>query len=407
MRLTDKAIRALTLPDGALDKTFFDDDVPGFGVRVRAGGSKVFVVQYNNLRNQTRRYSLGSVTTLDQGKARAEAKDLLARVRLGEDPFATKLEARHKAGHTFGASLPAFLEAKRTGIGAERKLSPRWHGQVTGLLETVAKPLHGLPVRDITRAQVADLLTKVAQDHGAGQANRFRAVLSAYFSWLIGAGRADTNVVSGTNKPAAEKARDRTPSDAELAAIWKAAGSDHFGDIVRLLILTGARRTEIGDLRWSEIDLEQQLIALPASRVKNGRPHEIPLTALALEILARQSRHQGRDQVFGYGEGGFQGWGKSKAGLDARLPGVAQWTLHDIRRAVSTGMHERLGVAPHIVEAVLGHISGHRAGVAGTYNRALYRDDKRAALEKWTAHIMELVTDKKAPQSKVVKLRRA
>jgi integrase len=157
-------------------------------------------------------------------------------------------------------------------------------------------------------------------------------------------------------------------------------------------MLTGARRDEIASLQWSEIDVDGALIVLAPARTKNRRVHEIPLTPAALEILRAQPRRT-REFVFGsVGQGGFQGWSKSKAELDARLP-LPEWRLHDLRRTVSTVMHDRLNVAPHIVEAILGHISGHKAGVAGAYNYAKYQQEKRRALALWADHLAKVVAN--------------
>jgi integrase len=386
MKLTDTKIRDLVLPEGVSSKTFFDDELPGFGVRVRDSGGRTYVVQYR-VGSQQRRLVLGSTTSLSLAAARSSAKDQLAKVRLGEDPFAAKLVARVAAGETFAALLPAFLEAKRTGIGAKR-IVPRWHQQVAEFLTVAAKPLHGFAPRAITRAQISDLLTKVAAERGASAANKFRAVLSSYFSWLIGAGRADANPVNGTNKPTTEVARERKLSDAELRKIWHALDGE-FGDIVKLLILTGARRDMIGSLCWSEIDFDAKLITLPPERMKNDRAFEIPMTPAVIALLKAQPRREGREFVFGSGEGGYSGWSKSKAELDERVQ-LPEWVLHDFRRSFSSTLHDdKLRVEPHIVEALLSHV---QPGVGGVYNKAAYRQQKREALEKWADHVAKHVS---------------
>jgi integrase len=195
----------------------------------------------------------------------------------------------------------------------------------------------------------------------------------------------------------AEAGRDRVLSAAELKTIWNALplGSD-YRDILRLLILTGSRRAEIGNLAWSEISPEG-VITVPAVRSKNGQEHRIPLSAPALAILEARQRVDGRDLIFGRGEGGFNGWSACKTRLDAALgTGMALWTVHDVRRTVSTQMHE-LGVEPHIVEAVLNHVSGHRRGVAGRYNHAIYAAPKRAALDLWATRVMTIIGDNVVP----------
>jgi integrase len=139
----------------------------------------------------------------------------------------------------------------------------------------------------------------------------------------------------------------------------------------------------MGMLTWGEVDLVRKLIVLPAARTKNGREHTLPLSAQALAILDRQPRRNSTGFVFG-GQG-FQNWSRGKEALDQRL-GIAPWRLHDLRRTCATGMAD-LGVLPHVIESVLNHVSGHKAGVAGTYNRAKYEPEMRGALQKWGDHV--------------------
>jgi integrase len=153
--------------------------------------------------------------------------------------------------------------------------------------------------------------------------------------------------------------------------------------------LLGQRRDEIALLEWSEVDLSRGVISLPASKMKNRRPHVVHLGPEAVAILRARERGD-RAQVFGTGQGGFSGWSQSKARLDAKLGGMEPWVIHDLRRAVATHMNE-IGVTPHIVEAVLGHVSGSKGGVAGVYNLAAYEPDKRAAMLRWDEHLMAVV----------------
>jgi integrase len=186
-------------------------------------------------------------------------------------------------------------------------------------------------------------------------------------------------------------------------AIWNALPEGDYGDIVRLLILTGQRREEIGGLRWSEI--AGDTINLPPNRTKNGLAHFVPLSAPARAILAARP-HAERDHVFGRGDGeaGFAGWSAAKASLDKRL-NLKPWTLHDLRRTCATGMAE-LGTPPHIVELVLNHISGHKGGIAGIYNHAVNGKERREALDQWATHFMQLVGKPKpvAKPAKPIKL---
>jgi integrase len=222
------------------------------------------------------------------------------------------------------------------------------------------------------------------------------------FSWVMreGVKMPDGNIASLTNKRD-ETSRDRVLSDQELRAIWLASGDDDYGNIVKLLILTAARRDEIAHLQWSEV--ADDAINLPGSRTKNKRNHLIPLSDPARAIIAGIESNK-RVHVFGRDDSGFHGWSKCRYRLDGKLgDSVADWVLHDLRRTAATRMAE-LGIQPHIVEAVINHVSGHKSGVAGIYNRAVYDKEKREALNLWAEHVMTLVEGRKAV---VVAMRRA
>ena len=274
------------------------------------------------------------------------------------------------------------------------------------------RPLHGLALDAIERRHVSARLAELACESGPIAANRARAALSALFGWAMREGLAAANPVIGTNKPAEERARDRVLSTDELWLIWRAtAGPGDHRAIVRLLMLTGQRREEVAAIRWQEIDMNRALWSLPAERTKNGLPHDVPLSPAALDLLRAVPRRPGRALVFGEGRGGFSGWSQAKARLDQRIielqaaaAGIEAdavhplpWRLHDLRRTVVTGMAE-LGIQPNVIEAVVNHVSGHKAGVAGIYNKATYAADKRAALERWAEHLTR-------PNAEVVRLR--
>ncbi|MHB0772917.1 tyrosine-type recombinase/integrase [Bradyrhizobium sp. 1.27L] len=157
-------------------------------------------------------------------------------------------------------------------------------------------------------------------------------------------------------------------------------------------------------MQWAELDTNSGLWRLPGARTKNDRQHLLPLVPAALALLP--PRRKGRDFLFGEGprrsgdpHRGFSGWSKSKTALDARISEalgepLPHWTVHDLRRSAATAMADRLGVLPHIVEAILNHVSGHRAGVAGVYNRARYAAEMREALERWAEHVATLPAQK-------------
>lgn len=397
MRLTKQNINQLAIPDGKTEHIEFDEALPGFGVRLRKGGKTKWIVQYRIGKKQ-RRITLGSITAIDPEQARAQAKTVIAKVQLGGDPQIEKRAVRAKAGETLLVVIKTYLSS----YGAVN-LKPNTLNEVSRSLMAHWRPLHEVQVHTVTRGMIASQLTQIAIQNGPIASNRSRAYLSAMLNWAVTQGLIETNPALGTGKIVKEIARDRVLSDDELALVLKHAGSGDYGAIIRLLILTGQRREEVAAMKWGEIDFSRAIWSIPGSRTKNKLPHDVPLNADAIAILQSVIRRGQRQWVFGSGDGPFSGWSKSKAALDARInndlrTGLSQtkeiqpWRVHDLRRTVTTRMGD-LGVLPHIVEATLNHISGHKAGVAGVYNRSVYAKEKLAALELWGTHVRSL--DKK------------
>jgi integrase len=395
MKLTVKTIAALTLAEGKAEAIVFDDDLPGFGIRIRAGGSRTWIYQYK-IGNQNRRVTLGSLAALIPACARDTAAEMHAMVRLGRDPAGEKTEGRARAAETMAAVAQSYLTYQ------SGHLRPRSYRELERHLLRYSKPLHGLQLQKIDRRTVAARISEVAGLSGAATANRVRASLSALFAWAMRQGLLDSNAVTGTNRQP-EQSRTRVLSDAELRIIWSALGSDNYSTIVKLLVLTGQRRDEIGSLCWSEITDNQ--IVLPPERTKNNRGHRIPIVGAVRAIL--DGRERNGAFVFGrHPAKPFSGWGVSKGALDQRISAAGYrlepWRLHDLRRSLSTGMHEQLGVPPHVVEGILNHVSGHKAGVAGVYNRSTYEREARIALTRWADHVLAGV---EGQERKVVSLR--
>ena len=258
--------------------------------------------------------TLGSTAALDLGAARKPAKDILAAVRLGRDPASAKIEARERAGETFGTLLVAYLAHKRASQGAQLQGDRAPSDQVRAL--AVCPPggrdrsppgcrAHGCghnqerAGRRQLHARKSERIFHLAHPRGTDRAQPMRA----------------TSIRRVTNK-----SRDRVLTDDELRALWAALDDDDYSDIIRLLVYTAARTNEIGGLRWSEINFDKAQIEIPAARMKNGKPHVIPLSEPALAILKRRERGD-REHVFGRGASGFQGWSWRRKDLDARIAG--------------------------------------------------------------------------------------
>jgi integrase len=196
----------------------------------------------------------------------------------------------------------------------------------------------------------------------------------------------------GLRKPGIERSRDRVLTDRELRSFWSATEDlgFPFGPTFQLMALTGQRRGEIAGMRWSQINMDQSVWTIPASVAKNGRAHEVPLSTLAQDIIGALPRFAGADFVFTTtGVSPVSGFGRAKDRLDFTMES-AEWRLHDLRRTVASGM-ARLGIAPHVIEKVLNHVSGEISGVAAVYNRHGYQAEKAEALEAWAKEIQTIV----------------
>lgn len=387
MALLDRAaLRALPGPTaGKFDVVHWDDKLPGFGLRVLASGPRAYIVRYR-VNGKSRVHTLGRIDGLSLDQARKLAGELLAKARLGVDTRAAIEAARAQAKVqrlTYRRLVELYLAA------CEADWRPAYAHEVRRYLLTDAAPLLDLPAATIEPPRLKELLDGLAK-RSPSAAEHGRKALASLWRWAMQHGHAEANPAANLPQLAKSKAGERTLGDEEIGALWRAtAEPGDFHRIVRLLLLTGQRRDEVGEITWSEISLEKAVWTLPGARTKNHLPHEIPLAAPALAILSAVPRREGRDLLFGYGKGGFAGYSQCKARLDAALKFAAPWKLHDLRRTLSTGMAE-LGVADAHVEAVLNHVSGHKAGVAGVYNKAQYRAQKRAALELWAAHVTSL-----------------
>jgi integrase len=387
MKLTSKAVSALDLPTGKTDAIFFDDSMPGFGYRLRLGGGgkvlRSWVCQYRRA-GVSRRLLLGPAEVLGVEQARAMAKKALGKVANGEDPQADRIDRRGKDRVKLSSMIDEYLLQKQSQV--RKRTMEEVKRYLTG---DYFKPLHGMAIDQVTRRDIAARLVVITREHSSIAAARARATLSAFFVWAMQSGLVEANPVIGTLKPKDTKSRERVLSNEELAAIWRGCKDDDYGRIVRLLILLGARRSEIGGMCWREFDLEKAQWTLPASRSKNDKAHTLPLMPMALDIIQQIPQMVSRNQLFGERANRFTAWARNKTALDTRS-GVTGWTVHDIRRSVATGMAD-IGIGPHIIEAVLNHYSGHRAGPAGVYNRSSYASEVRAALAQWEDHIRTLV----------------
>jgi integrase len=357
----------------------WDTFVTGFGARKQTNGT-FYYVRYRHNGTQTVK-SIGRHGPLTPDTARAKAKQILGVVAGGIDPFAQAL-----SGEGFPAAVERYLERKKA------SLKPNSLAEAGRYLRGHAAPLRSLRLSQIDRRKVAALLGEIETSCGPVSRNRLRSALSGFFSWCIQEGLIDVNPVAGTGKADEGGSRERVLTQDELRKLWRGLGDGEFSNVLRLLLLTGQRRNEIGKLRWSEIDLVRKIIVLPAERAKNGRQHELPLSTQALAIIERLPRRNTTHFLFA--NRGFTNWDGAKQELDRRI-GIAPWRLHDLRRTCSTMLGE-LGVLPHVIEQALNHVSGHKAGVAGVYNKSKMSDAVREGLQRWADWLERIAAEPSA-----------
>jgi integrase len=401
--ITDTAAQRLKGPKaGQLD--YFDRTYPGLTLRVSHRGVKSWVYLYR-LRGKQHRMTFDRYPAMTVAAAHDAWRQARTLVQARQDPAATGRVAAldPDASRTDFAGVTAeWLKrdqaknrtCKVTEQLFKREVLPRWgHRQIT----------------DIGRRDVLDLVDRIADRPSVVMARRTHAKLHRLFAWALGRGIVTVNPLTNLPKPGKEVERERVLTDGELEQVW--CGAEKlgwpYGSAFQLLVLTAARRSEIAQLRWSELDDPEKptTITLKGDRTKNGETHIIPLSTPARALLARQEQHRiaGSDFVFTVsGRLPISAWNHAKQDLDAMV-GVKDWRTHDLRRTAATGL-QRLGVALEVTEAILGHTAGSRAGIIKVYQRHAYGPEKAAALEAWGAHVIGLVEGRKA--GKVLPMRR-
>jgi len=352
----------------------------------------------------------------DLGRERARGRDIVADRKAAK---ARKLiQYRERAANSFGQAVMDFIElhakakTRRWQVGA-RLLGVRPDGSL--IRDGLADRWADRPVADISGHDVYALTEECRHrgvpgwgvrkdDPSESRARALFSTLSTMYTWLARHRRVEQNPCASVHRPDPAAARDRVLTDGEIVRFWQAASAEeHVGPVLKLLLMTGSRLSEVAGMRRSELSSDGLTWTLPGGRTKNGKPHVVPLAPQARELI-QSVPNLGTDLVFTTTNGrvAVSGWSKVKRRLDAGMAGVPPWRLHDLRRSAATHMAE-IGIAPHIVEAALNHISGAKAGVAGTYNRALYAAEKKSALERWAAHVEALVAGRSAT---VVPMRR-
>jgi integrase len=420
--LTDRFVKTAPPPGGGLRQVdYWDAVTPGFGLRVTSEGVKTWSIIYRIDGKQVRQ-SLGRYDGVGLADARKKAAAIREQLAAGKDP---RIEAdRHRReevqarADTVGAVIGQYL--RHTGVTAEatagrkkrrgRVLRDRTRNETQRIMERYVIPALGdRPMRDVSRRDLVKLIDDVADHNGGSMANSTLVRVRALFNWAVARDVINGSPCSGIKPPHQEAPRDRLLTDDELREIWNAASvmGGPYGAMVRFLLLTGTRRAEAANMTRDELDGDVWVI--PAARQKSGIVHAVPLPTLAKEIIDSLPNTA---WVFPAARGGraLKGFPHFKAELDRRLREARQqadpkakpmpgWTLHDLRRAMRSGM-SALRIDAEIAERCLAHVPER---LRRTYDRYSYIEEKRHALAAWAQRV-ESIVNPKPPAPRVVPL---
>lgn len=392
-KLTDTLIQKRKAPEAGREE-IFDTQVQGFGVRVGQRDRAFFFIRRVN--GKKTRFSLGQYPAVTLSEARAEAHDILNRIKRGEDPREqTRLNKKledEQAENTFSKIAARFIaeycEGKKTPLRARTIQGYRW-----ALLGEPTTAWGSRPIASITARDVVKVIDKYEQQGKFGAARLFLTYSRKFLNWSIGKRLIDDNPVKGAalaSEPGDFK-RSRVLSITELRKVLEAVEKldNPANAFVRTLLLCGQRRNETSLAKWSHLQLDGDapVWSIPPENSKNNLAHNVPLPKEVV-VLLKSLPNLGEFVFTSNGRTSISGFSKIKTKIDMLLAdsSLPHWTFHDLRRSCATGMAD-LGIGPHIVEAILNHISGSKSGVAGLYNRSKYDEERRRALEAWVQHV--------------------
>jgi integrase len=355
-------------------------------VKVTPKGRKVFLVMYRvaGAGSRLRKYTIGPYGRVTLAMARAQAQKIFVARLDGRDPAEEKKQSRRRlVVDRIDDLVEIFIRERVSQIRTVRRITNLLRRDV--IAHWGAKSIHEIKKRD-----VIDLVTEVSQ-RNAHASYRLLKTLRTFFRWCVGRAVIDFSPAEGVQSNWREVSRDRVLNDQKLAAIILAARQMlwPYGGIVQFLAVTGQRREEVAQLRCHEIDEQARTWCMPAERTKNGKAHIIHLSEPARAVISKHFAEP-EGYVFATSRGkNFQSFNEAKRTLD-RLCGLSGWRLRDLRRTVVSGM-ARLGVPPHVADKILNHQSGTISGVAAVYQRHEFLSERQEALNRWGAHVTQIV----------------
>ena len=395
VKLTERSIKSLPNPLEGNTVTW-DSELSGFAIRITRNGARSFILNYRNQAGIQRRLTIGRFPTLSVTAARLRARELKAQVELGGDPLEAKRTRRGEM--SFGELVDLF--SKRLLANQNRGYEPE------RLLRRDAIPWFGARAKavDVRRRDVIRLVQEKAVTAPVA-ANRLLGAIRRLYNWAIEQDILEANPTTLVKRPAVEKSRDRVLSEDEITEFWdKLPSTRRMGEAVRvalrLILLTAQRPGEICSMEWDELDLERGWWAIPREKTKGDRAHRVPLNHLALEVLAGWPRGDG-PWVFPSRQG--KPLKVLALSQEVRLNrghfGLPRFTPHDLRRTAASHLGA-VGVDRFILGRLLNHSDRE---VTGIYDRYSYDEQKRQAMEKWSAKLCRIL-GREVDQEKVVSI---
>lgn len=421
-KITKESVDAVNIPAHGRRAYLWDSVVKGFGLMVTDKGARSYLVQYRigGRGNPTRRVTIGKHgSPWTPATARTRAAEILEDVRRKDDPFEKNknaLDAKLQDKKRRDAEAKRHIVLSFSSIAAEyierdaKKRLKSWP-EIARIIDKELVPVFGTNLLSAIKAgEIIDTLERIA-DRSVGVSRHSHAALSAIFKYAskryVDLFPKSMSPMADVPAPAPSQERKHFLSDTEIVLLWNATFELGwpFGEIYRLLILTGQRRLEVGQIAWPEIDLSSKRWLIPESRTKNKREHSVPLTDCAIKLITDLPKIASKKHfVFTTtGETPVSGYSRAKYRIDeimsvkSKIDGVIvrPWIVHDIRRTVATKM-QSLGVKVEVTEEMLNHKTGSRSSIARRYQVYEYEHEKRAALETWEHHLMTLIAGERS-----------
>ena len=397
--ITEKLLRSL-LAKGAQREAIRDQVVIGLEARPRERWIAFNVVRRLPGVRRPARVSVGRYPEMGLAQLRERGRHLLRDMAAGVDPRRRKAEEDKQRFDVVAEQFIQRMGQARTHRSIElrvrRELISRWGGR---------------SIYTLTRADIAALVVEIVNRGHREAARQTLIYAKRLFAWAVTCGLLEHSPAAAVRAKdiiGSKKPRQRLLTDAELRLIWRATAELNYPwrQYMQLLLLSGTRRSELGEAVWAEFDLGRALWTIPPERMKNEEAHVLPLSARAVAILRSLPRLG--PYLFSYnGTAPFDTHTALKRELDARIAelnggeAIPKWVFHDARRAFRTSL-STLGVTHIVAELMLAH---RQSSLHRTYDLFRHLDERRAAYDLWTAHLLSIVEPPPELPANVVPLR--